>query len=440
MATYFVDDGGDGTTESTWETADTSINDLDTEYAFASSDIVYFGADHVCQATNSANLVITGPTAGIPVSFISSTVATGTTVSYSASSTAQIDTSEGSYNISFDGSFKLEGLSVKAGNRVVTLADSNEFFFARECRFAIGANASVLFQSNEDYFRDLVVDLTADGSSNRTANVFLSAVGGRTVINGLTFVNAPFRTGEIFAANSIARGYEISGADFSGFTNGTLCELFHPALNGSAINISNSLTAATWAATSGTLSSGGHLFLSNVGPASAPTYLYFGTDRGTVVSSTSIYRSGGATVDGTAVGWLVTTISTASEGSPFEAPWIYFEVDSTGSKTFDVYITNDTADFTDAQAWLEVEYLGTSSEAISSYDDDRRVITTTAANQTDDVTSTWNGSGPSFTFKQSLSVTATVNVAGLHRARVLVGVASIASSRFFYIDPTVTVS
>jgi hypothetical protein len=136
----------------------------------------------------------------------------------------------------------------------------------------------------------------------------------------------------------------------------------------------------------------------------------------------------------------VTTTANSFEDSPFVTNWIYGEVASTGSKTFTVYITNDTADFTDAQVWLEVEYLGTAEEANTTLASDHRTITTTAANQTDDTTSTWNGTGPSFTYKQSLAVTATVGETGQSRARVCVGVASIASSRYFYIDPKVTVS
>jgi hypothetical protein len=120
------------------------------------------------------------------------------------------------------------------------------------------------------------------------------------------------------------------------------------------------------------------------------------------------------------------------------------EVSSTGSKTFDVYITNDTADFTDGEVWLEVAYRGTTDEAIGAIAHDRRGangdILDTANAQTDDTTSTWTGTGPSFTYKQKLSVTATVNETGLYRARVVVGKASIASSRYFYIDPKVTVT
>jgi hypothetical protein len=91
--------------------------------------------------------------------------------------------------------------------------------------------------------------------------------------------------------------------------------------------------------------------------------------------------------------------------------------------------------------WLEIEYLKDADEAQWTLATDQRTtVTTTAVAQTDDTTSTWNGTGPSFTYKQSLAVTATIGETGQYRARVAVGMTSVASSRNFYVDPKVTVS
>jgi hypothetical protein len=161
---------------------------------------------------------------------------------------------------------------------------------------------------------------------------------------------------------------------------------------------------------------------------------------GRVDSSTVIYRSSGATIESDVVSWLVTTTASCSEAAPFRSPWIYGEV-AAGSRTFDVYITNDTADFTDAQVWLHVEYLSTADEAIAAVATDQRAtITTVEADQTDDTASTWFGAGPAFTYKQRLRVSATVGESGQYRARVVCGVASISGSRYFYVDPLVTVT
>ena len=178
----------------------------------------------------------------------------------------------------------------------------------------------------------------------------------------------------------------------------------------------------------------------NCGSANNPTGLVYRDKLGDVISTTAITRTGGGSIEGVSCSLLITTVASVSEASPFKTPWQHEKISSTGSKTFSVFITNDTADFTDAEVGLEVEFLGTTGEAIFANVSDMRTITTTAAAQTDDVTSTWNGAGPSYTYKQQLSVTATVNVAGMFRWRLCCGVASVASSRYFYADTKITVA
>ena len=239
----------------------------------------------------------------------------------------------------------------------------------------------------------------------------------------------------------------VSGVDFSGFTNGTLCELCaFSALTASGNLINNCLTAATWAPASGTnTNQAAELTVANCGPADAPTYLYYENVAGILASSASIYRTGGATIEGTACGWLISTKELCAEVAPFKTPWIYGTVQSTGSQTFTCRITNDTADFTNAEVWLELQYLKDADEAQWTLATDKRAtITTTAAAQTDDTTSVWVGlnddSQGLADYMQSLAVTATIGETGQYRARVAVGVASIAASRYFYVDPTITVS
>jgi len=438
---FFVDDAGTSPDGLAWATAYTSIKDADAAKAFASGEIVYFGADMQCQATHSVALTIIGPTANEPVYFISSTVGAGTTVSYSASTTNQIDTSEGAYGITFDGSFALYGLSIKSGQHVTYLGDADEVFYADTHRVALGANGTIYFGNNQT-FENLTVDLTADGTTSRSGVIFQASTAGTAVINGLTFVNPQYRTGVIFGLGTGT--LNVSGADFSGFAVG--CEIVNND-TGNNVLITNSITAATWTPTLNTMRNNNTTTFMNVGPADAPTYLYIDHSAGNIVSSASIYRTGGATVETEALSYLVTTNTRCSEGWVLPTPWIYGEVSSTGSKTFTVHITNDTADFTDAQVWLDVEYLGTADEANTTLASGHRVITDTAATTgdiSDDTTSTWvglNNSGQGLAdYMQKISVTATVGETGQYRARVCVGVASIASSRYFYIDPKVTVS
>jgi hypothetical protein len=193
-----------------------------------------------------------------------------------------------------------------------------------------------------------------------------------------------------------------SGADFSGFTNATECELVNWAGIYDEVTLANCLTKASFVATVGTATAGAAVYLYNVGPADAPTALGVYSYLGTCVSSASIYRTGGATVEGDACSWLITTTANCAEGAPFYTPWIYGTIASTGSKTFDLYITNDTADLTDAECWLEVEYLKDADEATWTLATDQRAtITATAAAQTDDTTSTWNEISGSGTYSQT---------------------------------------
>lgn len=442
MTDYYVDDGGDGTTERSWATADTSINALDTEYALASGDIVYFGHDHVCQATNAGNLTIVGPQAGAPCYFISATQGSNPPT-YAASSTAQIDTTEGAYDIVLDGSFAMYGIKMVSGDEIRMAPDNNEQIYAESCTFAVAADKIFNYSNVNGGLCTLVnctIDLTADGTTNRATTVIsMGASGGDCDLTNISFVNPDYRTGTVISVPATIGRLRVSGGDFSGFVTG--CEIVNGTV-ASHVEVNNILTSANWVPILAGIPQGvGSIVFTNCGPADAPTYLYAYDSWGITLSASGIYRTGGATVETEATSWLITTAAAASEGSAYRTPWIYGLVNSTGSKNFDLYITNDTADFTDGEVWLEVDYLATADEANYTFvKDQRATITTTAAAQDDDTTSTWNGSGPSYTYKQRLRVTATVGETGLFRARVAVGVASIASSRYFYVDPAVTVS
>lgn len=439
--TYYVDDGGDGSqtnaANGSWATADTNLADADTTITFANGDIVYFGHNSTDPKTYSAHTTFTMAADGA-CALISATQGSSP-ATYEAGTTYQIDTSDGAYNAIFDGGVSMYGLKIRAGLDVRFMVESDELVSVNDCTFRLGANGQMYLVVTHGgvRFNNLHIDLTDDGTTSRGSTPLKFSTACNLEIQGLTFTNPGYRTDTIFGGDNNGNILTVSGADFSGFGSG--CEIIS---NNQMVkcSISNCLTAATWTPVDGTVRSGTEIMLANVGPADAPTYIYHTTFPGACVSSSSIYRTGGATVETEAIAWLVTTIANCSEFAPYRTPWIYGEVSSTGSKTFDLYITNDTADFTDGQVWLEVEYLGTSDEAQTAISNDHRTITTTATSQTDDTTSTWNGSGPSFTYKQKLSVTATVNETGIYRARVYVGLASIASSRYFYIDPKITVS
>jgi hypothetical protein len=441
MTVYYVDDGGSNTSPyDTWAKAAPDLQTLDTAVAFASNDIVYIGHNSICPATGNPWTLV-GPTSGAPVMLISATQGSdppayqvGATIG-TAATTMRIDGSFASYGITFEAT---------GASALSLYGDTNEATALINCTLKPNANQAALYfgNTNDAIFKNLAVDLSKDETTARTENVINDGGGGGSItIQGLTFVNPAYRTGVVCDCTNMA--IAVSGADFSGFTNGTTCEIVAPGDSSGTrgVLISHSKTAATWTPmTAGRPRVGTSVKFVNVGPSDAPTGLIERAYQADLVSSTAIYRTGGAAVEGDATAWLITTESTNSEAAPYHLPWMYGTVEA-GSKTFTVHITNDTADLTDAEAWLEVEYLGTSDSPLSTLASDQRASpTATAAAQTDDTTSAWNGAGPSFTYKQKLAVTVTVGEAGQYRARVVVGKASIASSAYFYVDPKVVVS
>jgi len=434
--------GGTAHNGKSWGAAYTSVSALDDVFTFASGDIVYIGHDHVCQYAHTANRTITLPTSGLPTVFISATTGSNPPT-YQASTTNQIDTSEGAYSLTFDGSYAMYGCCFTAGATINILSDDNESNMLVDCTAKLAAGYQLQLGNialGRSQVENLTIDLSSDGTTNRGGAVIVCV--GSVDINVLTFINAAYRTGVIIDTQTTRTRINISGADFSGFTNATTCELIN--INSTAaerVLFNNCKTATTFTYKTGTPTAICNSQFLNVGDGSQPSSLYFVNYFGDITSSTSIYRSSGAAVEGIATSWLVTTTANCSQDDPFYSPWIYGFISSIGSKTFDLYITNDTADFYDNEVWLEIDYLGTASSGKWSNKTDYMANRlATAALQTDDTGSTWNGSGPSYTYKQKLSVTATVNTAGMFRARVCVGVASITSTRKFYIDPLVTVS
>jgi hypothetical protein len=207
------------------------------------------------------------------------------------------------------------------------------------------------------------------------------------------------------------------------------------------------LTAATWAPwPTGTVDSFTDVSFVNCGSANAPTFLMQKTGPGDLISTTDIYRDGGAEMDGTPFAWLVMTNDGGfypdyfiDVGLELRLPWIYGTTEA-GTRTFTVHITNDAGDLTDWDIYLEVEFLSVAGTPLTSLATDSAPGVSSTTAQTDDTSSTWTGTGPSFTYKQKLEVTAAVAEDGLYRARVCLRKASIASSAYLYVDPMIEVA
>lgn len=433
MATYYVDSVGGSNTSpyDTWAKAATSAYSPGSG-TLADGDIMYVASRHV-EADVASSKTMVGPgSIGNRARIIS--VTQGTTTYASG---AQIKTTGGAYNLTLNGNFDVYGVTFQAGQHILLTSTDTKVLLLDSCTLKVAHNCQI--QGNQGTgpltLLNCTVDVSADTSASSTS-IFQSRAMALTVRNLTLVQNGSYkRTGVLFYSEQIGSTFDISSCDFSGLDSN--CEVFSSLwFSGS---MTNCKTAATWTAFSAAISRACPLMiLSNVGNADDPTYLFSRDYAGTTESSTTVYRSSGGTIETVATSWLVTTSSYCNEGQPHCTPWIYGTISATGSKTFSIYIENTTADFTDAEVWMEVEYFGASDSALWTYARDKRAdISATAVAQTDD-SSTWVSED--LTYKQVLSVTGTVNEDGQYRARVCVGLGSIASSRKFYVDPKVTVS
>jgi len=121
-------------------------------------------------------------------------------------------------------------------------------------------------------------------------------------------------------------------------------------------------------------------------------------------------------------------------------PWIYDALTTAGSKTFTCTsrMTRSTST-TQRFGWNWIIWQRRIVQCVASIFTARDDYYHTG-NTTSDGTSTWNGSGPSFTYKRKVSVTVTIGEEGQYRARLAVARASVASSAYLYVDPKVVVS
>jgi len=446
MAIFCIWSGGDGTQTDTtqsastlnWSKADTTIASLVASYATAlttSGNTIYIASDHVDQETHAANRTFTGPSTGTPVLVVSADRAQSTPT-YAASSTNQVDTAkDGAYQIVWSGSFALYGLCMAAGARIQAVGNNGDGFGHVEgCTLKLAANGDVYLGATNSrvIFKNNVIDLTADGSTERAGLVIFNATGWFE-LSSISFINPGYRTTAVFGPN-VGQVLRVSATDFSGFPATTKL-----TTGAGSIEFDHcKMASAQELCSTSTLTSSGYVMAINCGVADAPESLRVGYMGSTIISDTTVYRTDGASVETVAHSWKVTTSPDApkiNEHAPLYTPWFSGVLAATGSTTFTVHVANNTADLTDAECWMEVEYLGTSDIAQSTRSTDKRSsVTATAASQADDTTSTWNGA--TLTYMQKLSVTATVGETGLCRARVAIGKASAT----VYVDPLLVVT
>ncbi len=137
------------------------------------------------------------------------------------------------------------------------------------------------------------------------------------------------------------------------------------------------------------------------------------------------YRTGGASDGVDAFSYKLVSTSAANRYFPCQSQDVEFHVASTGSKTVTLHIVNGTGagvTLTDAECWLEVDYLGTATSFDSSVITDANILQAAGVAQTTSVEA-WTQALSTPVYQQ-LEVTFTTNTIGMHRLRVKLARAS----------------
>lgn len=159
--------------------------------------------------------------------------------------------------------------------------------------------------------------------------------------------------------------------------------------------------------------------------------------QGDITQESTIVRTGGASDGTTPISRKMVSSANSKFYSPLELGPLSIWNEATGSsKTLTVEVVTDNVTLTDAEAWVEVEYLGTSGFPLSLFANDRAAdVLATPANQTSS-SETWTTTGLGTPVKQKLAVSFTPQEKGLIRARVMLAKASTT----MYVCPKVTIS
>jgi hypothetical protein len=162
------------------------------------------------------------------------------------------------------------------------------------------------------------------------------------------------------------------------------------------------------------------------------------TYEGEVYSETTIVRTGGASNGTTPLSHKLVTNAGRTFITPLYGPEFVIWNNATGSaKTATVEIVHDSVTaLTDAEIWLEVEYLGTSGFPLALFASDRKAdILATAVDQTVS-TVPWRTTGLTNVNKQKLAAAFTPQEIGFVRCRV----ALAKPSYTVYACPKVTIT
>lgn len=394
--------------------------------ADSAGDTIWLSQSHA-ESSGTAQTISLAGTASNPVKVLCGN--DGSEPPTSLATTATITTT-GSNNISITGSGIIDGLTFNVGTGTssasINICNADQSFqLYNNCNINLlntGVNGRINFgltagasesgaKLNNSWFK---FSNASQGVTLNKCQTFM--IGGGIAAGGTAITN--FCPGSAIDAIKAL----FSGVDLSNLaSNASLLPASVPASG--EVTFINCKMPASWG---GGLVAGAPInpmfraSMYNCDNAATNYRLWIETFAGYIKSETTLVKTGGASDGTTALSWKMTTNANATEIFPLVSDDMCVWGATTGSsKTITVDILHDSATpLTDAEVWLEIDYLGSASYPIgSALNDKRTTILTTPADQTTS-TATWTTTGMTNPNKQKLEVTFTPQMVGIIYARL----------------------
>lgn len=445
MAILYVrsTDGSDADTGATWLLAKATL--AGAFAAAAAGDTIYVSQVHA--ETQATAMTLTSPgTAASPCTVLCANDAVEPPTALATTGTI---TTTGNSAISFAGFAYVYGITFTCGSGVVNasinfIAATPWWYRFEACSLGFNSSAGSAaligigdFAAGVDdsllEFHNTKVAFTSVGQSIRPRSRF-KWTGTATAITGATLPTTLF----LPTGTSVGALQEITGVDLSALGAAknlvNLGTAMYISFQFTDCKLGSSITFIT-----GTIAGpgSGEVRVVNCDSADTNHRYHYQNYQGTITSETTIIRTGGASDGTTALSRKMATTANSKFYLPLADVWgIPIWNETLSAITVTIPVLTDNITLTNADAWIEVEYLGTSGFPLGVYTSDRSAdILATPANQTTDGVSSW-ASAPGTPVKQSLAVTFTPAEKGVLRARVVLA----RPSTTIYYDPLLQIT
>lgn len=446
MANIYVrsSDGNDADNGSTWALAKASVAGASGAASIESAgDDILLAAGHSETYAANTTIALTGAQ-GTPTRIIC-VDDTGNPEPPTAASTGAVIETTGASNLIFTAAgagqcLVLEGVRLRAGTannaaRIDLNSIGRSGYALKNCALECAGNAALsrisLVASNS-----YVGQFTMDDCWVKFANAgsYVSFLGALLQWRGGGLEAGGVSPTCLIGANLSGLGTaELSGLDLSAGAPGMVIFAAGNLNHGFDAYIRNSKLPASWSGGLVTNPGGAGAYrceMHNCTSGATVYGLWVETSSGTIRDEQTIKRTGGAGESHKFV-----TGAGASYNFPLEGVEIVADNATTGTPiTVSVEVVTDGVTLTDADCWLEVQYLA--SGGLSGFAHDGKANTLAAAANQTTSTADWTTTGLTSPVKQKLSVTFTPATAGFIHAVVKVA----KPSTTVYVDPALTVA